>query len=62
MSCPYLDDLAQRATSLLKNSLHALTGSLGLVGDATFNEVAVLVSGNLTRDKDLTANLDGLAL
>lgn len=62
MSCPYLDDLAQRATGLLKNSLHTLAGSLGLVGDATLNEVAILVSGNLTRDKDLTANLDGLAL
>ena len=58
----YLDNLVNAATSLLKNGLEALAGSLGLVGNAALDQVTVLVGRDLTRHKDVLTNLDSLAL
>lgn len=58
----HLDDFVNAAAGLLENGLHSLARCLGLVGDASLDQVAVLVSGDLTRHVDLAVDLDGLAL
>ena len=58
----YLDDALQANTRLGENALDVLTALLGLVGDAAFNQVALGVRWNLTRDEDLWACDDGLGL
>jgi hypothetical protein len=58
----YLDDFTHTATGFFENGLHAFTGCLCLVGDAAFDEVSILVGGDLARDEDVAAYLDCLAL
>jgi hypothetical protein len=57
-----LDDFAHAAAGFFENGLHAFTGCLCLVGDAAFDQVTVLVGGDLARDEDVRADLDCLAL
>jgi hypothetical protein len=58
----YLDDFAHAAAGFFENGLHAFAWCLCLVGDAAFDQVAVLVGGDLARDEDVLADLDCLAL
>jgi len=58
----HLDDFVHAATGFFEDGLHALTRCLGLVGDAALDQVTVLVGGDLTRDEDVLADLNCLAL
>jgi hypothetical protein len=58
----YLDHFTHTATGFFEDSLHAFAGCLCLVGDTAFDEVSVLVGGDLARDEDVVAYLDCLAL
>jgi hypothetical protein len=56
------DYLANRRASRIEDSLDVIAASLGLGLDIAFNEVAVLVCGDLAGEEDLAVSLDGLGL
>ena len=58
----YLDSAVDVAAGVFKDVLERLAAGLGLVGDATSNEVALGVGGNLARDPDLAGGFNGLGL
>lgn len=57
-----LDNPLQAHIYFGEDGLDVLAALFRLVGDAAFNQIALLVGGNLTRDKDLGACDDGLGL
>ena len=58
----HLDDPVQAYTSLGEDSLDVLTALCCLVRDAAFNQLALVVCGDLAGDEDLGACDDGLGL
>lgn len=57
-----LDDARDVAAGFGEDGNDVLAAHLGLVGDATLNEVSILVGGDLAGDVDGRACNDGLAL
>jgi hypothetical protein len=58
----YLDDLGDAASGSLQNRNDVFTTLLGLIGDASPDEVFGSIGGDLTRDEDGATSLDGLGL
>ena len=58
----YLDGAVDVAAGVLEDVLEGLAASLGLVGNAATNEVALGVGGDLAGDPDLAGGFNGLGL
>lgn len=57
-----LDDLINGGASSSQYSTDVAATEVSLISNASLEELASVVGGNLAGDKDLSASLDGLAL
>lgn len=59
---PNLDNLADFRTGFVQDGLQIVDASLGLLGDGAFDQVAILVGGDLSGAEDEACGFDRLAV